>query len=61
MARARFLGNRPPRALRTAPVEGRFFRNNFFWELFMGEAAEMALDQPHEGAPGWVRWSDRAI
>ena len=27
----------------------------------MGEAAEMALDQPYEGASGWVRWSDCAI
>ena len=26
----------------------------------MGGAAEMALDQPYEGAPGWVRWSPRS-
>ena len=48
----------------TAAVEGRVWRNEErFWRqrLLMGGAAEMALDQPHEGAPGWVRWSDRAI
>ena len=42
-------------------LKGVFFVITFLRELFMGEAAEMALDQPYEGAPGWVRWSDRAI
>ena len=55
----------PPRHSHRTVLQPRlkegFFVTILFAGTFHGEAAEMALDQPHEGAPGWVRWSDRAI
>ena len=40
-----------------------FFRNNFFLrgDFYGGSCGNRIFDWPYEGAPGWVRWSDRAI